>query len=77
MTWKSDGQIAQFVHGEDRRLEVTLEFMFKPANGLCRGECVDDVHGGGEQDRVPAQAGFVSQGAGTAFLPFQWATVMG
>ena len=59
-----DGQIAQFVHGQDSGLEVTFKFGFEPADGLRGGERVDDVHGGGEENRVPAQAGFVGQGAG-------------
>jgi len=58
-----DGQVAQFVHDQDGGFEVTLEFVFEPAHGLRRHERVDDVHGGGEQNRVPPQAGFVGQGA--------------
>ena len=38
-----DGQTAQFVHGQDDGLEVTLKFMFRPANGLCGRKRVDDV----------------------------------
>ena len=44
-------------------VDSALEFAFEPASGLRRRKRVDDVHGGGEQYRVSAQAGFMGQGA--------------
>jgi hypothetical protein len=41
-----------------------LEFVFEPDHGLRRHERVDDVHSGGGQNQVSAQAGFMGQGTG-------------
>ena len=72
--WKRSAQLniighSTLVHGQNSGLEVTFEFTFESANGLGRRQRVDDVHGGGEQNRVSTQAGFMRQGHNQVSFP--------
>jgi hypothetical protein len=56
------GQVAKFVHDQDRRAEIPFKFDSQAPGVLRGGEGVDNVNGGGKQDAVAGQASGVAQG---------------
>ena len=58
----NEGQVAEFIEHEELGSEVLLEFDFESLGGVGGDQVVQDVDGGGEEDRVAALAGLVAQG---------------
>src|SRR5215471_13021573 len=56
-----NGQVAELVEDEQRRLGVFLEFHFETPRILGRCQRVDDINGTGKEHRVALEAGRIAQ----------------